>query len=99
MACVTKECAQLFKALADETRLTILEIISCGELCACEILLSLTISQSSLSYHMKILCDNGLVNCRIDGKRSMYSLDEKGFLKATDCIKALMVETKGSEKG
>ena len=64
----------LFKAVGDETRLKILEMVSCGELCACEILESFQISQSTLSYHMKLLTDCGLVNVRRDGKRMLYSI-------------------------
>jgi ArsR family transcriptional regulator len=51
-----------FKVFADGTRLKILEMISYGELCACEILESLKITQSTLSYHMKLLTDSGVVN-------------------------------------
>ena len=42
------------KALSDETRLKIIDMLSCGEMCACEILEELSISQPTLSYHMKI---------------------------------------------
>ena len=67
----------LFKALADPTRLEIVEMISCGELCACKILERFNITQPSLSHHMKILCDCGLVNGRKEGKWTYYSLCEK----------------------
>ena len=67
----------LFKAVADPTRLEIVDMISCGELCACKILERFDITQPSLSHHMKILCDCGLVNGRKEGKWTYYSLDEK----------------------
>ncbi len=67
----------LFKALADTNRLMIVDMLSCGELCACKILEKFNITQPTLSHHMKILCDCGLVNVRKDGKWSYYSLDEK----------------------
>lgn len=65
------------KALSDVNRLIIVEILSCGELCACDILEKLHISQPTLSHHMKILCTCGLVNCRKDGKNMMYSLNKE----------------------
>ena len=67
------EYAPIFKALGDETRLKIIEILSCGELCACEILKSFHITQPTLSYHMKILTDCGLVKSRRDGSWIIYS--------------------------
>ena len=67
----------LFKALADTNRLMIVDMLSCGELCACKILEQFNITQPTLSHHMKILCDCGLVNGRKDGKWMYYSLDDK----------------------
>ena len=67
--------AMLFKALADTNRLMIVDMLSCGELCACKILEGLGITQPTLSHHMKILCDCGLVNSRKDGKWTHYSLN------------------------
>ena len=66
----------LFKALADTNRLMIVDMLSCGELCACHILEKFEITQPTLSHHMKILCDCGLVNGRKVGKWIYYSLDE-----------------------
>ena len=65
-----------FKALGDENRLKIIDMLSCGEICACEILLELEITQSTLSHHMKILCDCSLVIPRKEGKWTYYSLNE-----------------------
>ncbi len=69
------EYASLFKAASDETRLKIIDMLSCGEMCACDILEGLSISQSTLSYHMKILTDSGLVNGRRDGAWVRYTLN------------------------
>ncbi|HKL79287.1 MAG TPA: metalloregulator ArsR/SmtB family transcription factor [Mobilitalea sp.] len=68
-----KEYVPYFKALADETRLKIVEMLSCGEMCACDILESFHITQPTLSYHMKILTDCGLVNSRKEGSWMKYS--------------------------
>lgn len=68
--------AMVFKALADETRLKIVEILSCGELCACDILESFHITQPTLSYHMKILTDSGIVISRKEGSWVRYQNNE-----------------------
>jgi len=78
----------LFKALGDPTRLKIVDMISCGELCACVILEEFNITQPTLSHHMKILCDCGLVNGRKEGKWTHYSLNEK----AVQDFKALLAD-------
>ncbi|MGI6227766.1 MAG: ArsR/SmtB family transcription factor [Peptococcales bacterium] len=68
--------AMLMKALADETRVKIFDMLSDGELCACKILDEFNITQPTLSYHMKILCDCGLVNGRRDGIWMKYSVNK-----------------------
>lgn len=65
------------KAISDETRLRILDMLSCGEMCACDILEKLSISQSTLSYHMKILSKSGLVNAIRDGAWIRYTLNKQ----------------------
>ena len=82
------EKSLLFKAFGDPTRLKIVDMISCGELCACVILEEFNITQPSLSHHMKILCDCGLVNGRKEGKWTYYSLNEN----AVQDFKELLTE-------
>ena len=65
--------APVFKALGDTTRLKIIEMLSCGELCACDILACFEITQPTLSYHMKILTECGLVISRKEGSWMHYS--------------------------
>jgi len=72
-----KEYAQFFRVLSDPNRLMIVDMLSCGELCACVILEKFQITQPTLSHHMKYLCDNKLVNGRKDGKWTYYSLNEE----------------------
>ncbi len=74
MSC--SDYALVFKALADETRLKIIKMLTEGELCACKILEGLLISQPTLSYHMKILILSGLVKGRKEGSWMRYSLDK-----------------------
>jgi ArsR family transcriptional regulator len=71
------EYAAVFKALSDETRLKIIDMLSCGELCACEILEAFSISQSTLSYHMKILSECELVNGVRDGAWMRYTVNKE----------------------
>ncbi|HCP14419.1 MAG TPA: transcriptional regulator [Peptococcaceae bacterium] len=66
--------ANMMKALGDEARIKIFVMLSKGEECACKLLDELSITQPTLSYHMKILCDSGLVEGRRDGKWMRYSL-------------------------
>lgn len=76
-----KDDVKLIKALADENRLAILEMLQKEEKCACYILEELDITQPTLSHHMKILCDSGLVDSRKDGKWMHYSLSFEGCRK------------------
>lgn len=69
--------ASVFKAMSDETRLKIIDMLSCGEMCACDILAYFNISQSTLSYHMKILAECGLVNAIRDGAWMRYTLNRE----------------------
>ena len=77
-----EENAKVFKALCDPNRLMIIEMLQSGEKCACRILEELNIAQSTLSHHMKILCESGLVSARRDGKWMHYSLDDHACLGA-----------------
>lgn len=69
--------AEIFKALADETRLKIIEMLSCGELCACDILANFEITQPTLSYHMKILTESRIVVGEKDGSWVRYHLNQE----------------------
>lgn len=75
--------AKVFKAFCDENRLQILEMLRGGEKCGCKLLDELKISQSTLSHHMKILCDSGIVSGRKVGKWTHYSIDRQGSERAS----------------
>lgn len=72
-----KDYVQYLKALSDDTRLKIFLMLSGGELCACKILEEFNFTQPTLSYHMKALCDSGLVKSRKDGIWMRYSINEE----------------------
>lgn len=71
------EYVPAIKAMSDETRLKIIDMLSCGEMCACDILEEFSISQSTLSYHMKTLTESGLVNAVRDGAWMRYTLNKE----------------------
>ena len=64
--------ALIFKALADETRLQILHMLTEGERCACRIQEVFGCSQPTISYHMRLLCEAGLVIARREGAMTCY---------------------------
>lgn len=71
------EYVPVFKAISDETRLKIIELLSSNNLCACDILEQFSISQSTLSYHMKILSDSGIVKSEKEGSWVRYFLNQE----------------------
>ena len=72
---------KVLKALGDTKRAIIVDMLSYGELCACMILEKFEMSQSTLSHHMKLLCECGLVRARNEGKWTYYSLDVETVCK------------------
>ncbi len=81
--------ATIFKALCDENRVLIMELLQEGPSCACDIGEKLGIAQSKLSYHMKKLCDGGLVECWYQGKWTHYKISEEGSIIAINILKEL----------
>lgn len=67
--------ARLFRALSDETRLAVLELLRGGEQCVCDLQDALDAAQSRLSFHLRVLKEAGLVRDRKDGRWSFYALD------------------------
>lgn len=74
-----KELVVMLKALSDETRLEIVRMLGSQELCACEILTAFHLTQPTLSHHMKILCESGLIRCEKMGKWNHYTLNLEKF--------------------
>ncbi|MGN0619514.1 MAG: ArsR/SmtB family transcription factor [Ruminiclostridium sp.] len=84
-----KRTAVIFKAFCDENRIRILQILLDGEKCACKLLEEMNITQPTLSHHMKILCDSGIVKGRKEGKWIHYSISQKGIEKAEKYLDSL----------
>ena len=83
------ENARIFKAFCDENRLMILEMLRSGEKCACILLEELAITQPTLSHHMKILVESGIINARKEGKWTYYSISRAGCEKTAIILKDL----------
>jgi ArsR family transcriptional regulator len=75
-----EEESKIFSALCVPIRLKILDMISCQEMCACNILENLSISQPTLSHHMKILMKCGLVLGRKDSTWMYYSINQESVV-------------------
>ena len=75
---INQNNAKIFKAFCDENRLTILQMLCTGEKCACALQEALSVGQSTLSHHMKILCESGIVNIRREGKWAYYCINQAG---------------------
>lgn len=69
------DTAKILKVLSDPKRLRIVDMLSCGELCACQILEAFHITQPTLSHDMKLLVEAGIVRDRREGKNIYYSVD------------------------
>ena len=82
--------ARIFKAFCDENRLKILQLLSNGELCACKLQEELSVGQSTLSHHMRILCDAEVVTPRRDGKWTYYSLNRGGGELAVQLLREVL---------
>lgn len=83
--------ARLLKALADPTRLRILSLLSRheGEVCVFEIVESFTLEQPTISHHLRILRDAGLVDCRKKGLWAYYYVRREALSRAGDVIEGL----------
>ena len=90
-----RELIKVFKALSDETRIRMLELLSQGELCVCEIMQALEISQTRASRNLGILRDAGLLQDRRDGQWVHYSVRKEvatEYLKLLELVTSLLKE-------
>jgi ArsR family transcriptional regulator len=82
--------AQLFQALSDETRLSVLEMLRGGERCVCELQDALDAAQSRLSFHLRVLREAGLVQDRKEGRWSYYALNPERLEAASKAAAAFL---------
>jgi DNA-binding transcriptional ArsR family regulator len=83
----------VFHALADPIRLEIIAYLRDGEKCVCEIIPHLNLVQSLVSRHLKILKDVGIVRCRKDGTKRMYSIVDAKIYNVVDALASDLVGT------
>ncbi len=81
--------SRLFKALADETRLRILKLLEVREMCVCEVMVALGLTQPTASHHLGILENAGLVRNRKEGKWVFYSLSNPNLIKSMHKLNVL----------
>lgn len=72
---MNQDMAKLFKALSDENRLKIIELLLRGELCGCMLIDKLDIQQPTLSYHLRILTEAGLTTSFREGNMIKYHVN------------------------
>lgn len=89
-----EENSKFIKALSDPKRLQIIDLLSCDEMCACDILEHFDFTQPTLSHHMKVLMDSNLVSLRKDGLWNYYSLN---LMQCNKVILFLMNLVTGTE--
>jgi ArsR family transcriptional regulator len=92
------ENAKVFKAFCDKTRLMVLSLLQSGEKCACVILEKVNVGQPTLSHHMKILVESGVVNARKQGKWMYYSISKDGIQRAKVLLELLTTVNKINSK-
>jgi len=81
--------AAVFHALSDETRLAIIERLRRGECCVCELMDQLEAAQSRLSFHLRVLRDAGLIDCRREGRWAYYWLVPEALERLEAAVAAL----------
>ena len=99
MECQYTEMAKVFKALSDPKRVKIVDLLSCGEMCACVLLKCFVISQPTLAHDMKVLTEADIVIGRREGKNMYYSLNWEKLRKMGKCLQLMWMAPKHTEKG
>ena len=92
-----RDTVKAFKALSDDTRLRILNILLERECCVCEVMQALDISQTRASRNLAALYDAGFLKLRKDGLWSLYSIDKDGMQQyLTDLVEAVTKALEGN---
>jgi ArsR family transcriptional regulator, arsenate/arsenite/antimonite-responsive transcriptional repressor len=89
---------QLFQALSDQTRLSILQRLRFGERCVCDLTDALDAAQSRLSFHLKVLKDAGLVTDRREGRWMYYTLSPNALNEVADLVESLASTPTAAER-
>ncbi len=81
-----RNLVNFFKAMGEDTRVKIITMLLKEEMCICELIEELGLSQSAVSHHVKILKQAEIVNDRRDGKWTYYSINKEGFAAHLDSL-------------
>ena len=88
------EKAEIFKVLSDSNILQIIDMLSCGEMCVCKILEKFDITQPTLSHHLKVLADNGIVTSRKEANWIHYKLNDEKMKEITEFLQFISNDKK-----
>jgi ArsR family transcriptional regulator len=84
--------ARIFKVIGDPNRLKILEILRHGEICQCELIPIIGQAQPTVSRHLKLLEDAGLISSTKDSTRMLYRIVDSHIFSLMDAIDTNMME-------
>jgi ArsR family transcriptional regulator len=98
LATGTDRAAELFHALSDPTRLSILQRLRLGERCVCDLTDALDAAQSRLSFHLKVLKDAGLVTDRREGRWMYYTLCTEALAEVSELVEAMASAPTAAER-
>jgi ArsR family transcriptional regulator len=90
--------AELFHALSDGTRLSIVQRLRAGERCVCELTDALNAAQSRLSFHLRVLKDAGLVTDRREGRWMYYALNAEAMAEVGELAETLAMAPSAAER-
>ncbi|WP_455367391.1 ArsR/SmtB family transcription factor [[Eubacterium] cellulosolvens] len=83
----------VFKALGDPSRLKILEFLKSGEQCACDIVPTVGFAQPTVSRHLKVLTDCGILRRRKEGNKMLYSVTSQQIYGLIDLVNLDFIES------
>ncbi len=90
---ITNFKSTVFKALADPSRLKILDFLRIGEKCACDIVPLVGFTQPTVSRHLKVLIDCGILKRRKEKNKMLYSVTSHRIYEAIDSIDSPLIES------
>jgi len=89
------DMTEVLKALADNSRLEIVNLLSCGKMCVCDIVEQLDLSQPNISHHLKILKNVDLIIATKRGRWMDYELNQEKFKSLQDNLQLLVTKPEG----
>ncbi len=81
-----KRSSRIFKALSDPSRLRMMRLLAVRDLCVCEVMAALDMTQPTASHHLNILEDTGLLRAKREGKWTFYGIAEPSLVDLIERI-------------